>query len=123
MNEYPQSPNDYRHDGQWQQNQQWQQSQPPQPPHVQYNQQIYYQRPRTNGMGVAGFVLAVCGIVFCWIPFVNILLWILGLVFSFIGLFKAPRGLAIAGMILSFIEIIIAVIAMIIFGAALLSMN
>ena len=73
-----------------------------------------------QGIGTAGFVFALLGILLSWIPVVDFVIWFLGLLFSFIGLFKSPRGLAITGFILSIIGIII-IIA--IFGsiAALLS--
>lgn len=71
---------------------------------------------KSNGLGVAGFVISLIGIFLCWIPILNFILWILGLLFSFIGLFKAPRGLAITGMVLSLILIIILVMF---FGALL----
>lgn len=64
--------------------------------------QVVVNNKKGNGMGVAGFVLAILGIVFCWVPILNWILWLLGLVFSFIGVFRAPRGLAIAGLVLSF---------------------
>lgn len=64
---------------------------------------------RSNGMGTAGFVLALLAFFVCWVPVVDIVVWFLGALFSFIGLFKAPRGLAIAGFIISFIGIIIIV--------------
>ena len=57
-----------------------------------------------NGLATAGFVLAVCAVAFFWVPFINFILWVLGLVFSGIGYSraKAPgstgRGLAIAGL-------------------------
>ena len=75
---------------------------------------------KSNGIGTAGFVFALLGIILSWVPFVDFIIWFLGLLFSFIGLFKAPRGLAITGFILSILGIII-IIA--IFGsiAALLS--
>lgn len=60
-----------------------------------------------NGLGTAGFVLALIGLIFCWVPVIDWILWLLGLIFSFIGVFKAPRGLAIAGLVISFIGIII----------------
>lgn len=50
-----------------------------------------------NGLGVTGFVLALLGIFLFWVPFLGWLLWVLGLIFSAIGVFKTPRGLAIAG--------------------------
>ena len=71
---------------------------------------IVVEASRSNSMGVAGFIIALIGLIFCWVPVVNFILWFLGLVFSFIGLFKAPRGMAIAGFVLSLI-IIFAIIA------------
>lgn len=74
------------------------------------NQQVIInQQPteKSNGMGTAGFVLAIIGLFICWIPFLNFLIWGLGFLFSFIGLFKAPRGFAITGFVISMISIII----------------
>lgn len=72
-----------------------------------------------NGIGVAGFVLALIGLIFCWVPILNWILWILGVIFSFIGVFKKPKGLSIAGLIISFIWIIIWVAVIGAIGAAL----
>ena len=65
---------------------------------------------KSNGSGVAGFVLALLGLIFSWIPVLNWILWILGLIFSIIGVTKKPKGLAIAGLIISFIAIIISIV-------------
>lgn len=86
-----------------------QQPQQPQQPYqgatnVYVNQQ---QIRKGNGIGTAGFVLALLGLILCWIPVLNWILWLLGVIFSFIGVFRAPRGLAIAGLVISFIGIII----------------
>lgn len=62
-----------------------------------------------NAMGTAGFVLALLSFVFCWAPVLNFIIWFLGALFSFIGVFKQPKGLAITGLILSFIGIIVLV--------------
>lgn len=70
---------------------------------------VIVQGSRSNGMGTAGFVFSLLAFLVCWVPFVDIIVWFLGALFSFIGLFKAPRGLAIAGFVLSFIGIIILV--------------
>ncbi len=57
-----------------------------------------------NGIATAGFVLAVLALALFWVVVVNLILWVLGLVFSAIGYnrAKAPgspgRGLAIAGL-------------------------
>lgn len=72
---------------------------------------------KKNGIGTAGFILAIIGLVFCWVPVLDYILWFLGLLFSFIGVFKKPRGLSIAGLIISCIGIIL----IIVLGAALLA--
>ncbi|CAM3198816.1 zinc-ribbon domain-containing protein [Lactiplantibacillus plajomi] len=61
----------------------------------------------TNGMGLAGFILAVIALFTSVIPFLDWFIWFLGALFSIIGLFKQPRGFAIAGFVISFIGIII----------------
>lgn len=62
---------------------------------------------RSNGLGTAGFVLALLAFLVCWVPVLDFIVWFLGALFSFIGVFKRPRGLAIAGLIISFIGIIV----------------
>lgn len=54
-----------------------------------------------NSMGLAGFVLSIVAIFMSCIPFVNWILWLLGLIFSLMGVFKRPRCFAIAGLIIS----------------------
>lgn len=61
-------------------------------------------------MGVTGFVLAIIGFVLGWIPILNWIgwiLWLLGLIFSIIGVFKTPKGLAIAGIVISVLFLIL----------------
>ena len=70
-------------------------------------QQTIIVQKKTNGLGTAGFVLALLSFLFSWAPMVNWILWFLGALFSFIGLFKRPRGLAIAGFVISFINVFI----------------
>lgn len=73
----------------------------------------------SNGLGVAGFVFAILGLLLFWIPILGWIIWFLGGLFSFIGLFKAPRGLAIAGFILSFIDLILILAGAALFAAML----
>lgn len=68
---------------------------------------VVVQGNSSNGLGTAGFVFALLAIFVCWVPVVDFVVWFLGALFSFIGLFKKPRGLAIAGFIISFLGIII----------------
>jgi len=77
---------------------------------------------KSNGIGTAGFVLALIAIFLGWVPVLGWILWLLGLIFSFIGVFKTPKGLAIAGLVISLICVIllIAVFGALLGGAAFL---
>lgn len=88
----------------------YQQSQPQQPPYYQPQQpwqpQVIVKTSRTNGMGTAGFVLSLITLFIGWLPVIGWILWLLGLIFSLIGVFKAPRGLAIAGLVISLLGVV-----------------
>jgi hypothetical protein len=68
---------------------------------------VFIVQNKSNGVGTAGFVLALIGLLFCWVPVVDWILWILGAILSIVGCFKEPRGLAIAGVVISFIGIVL----------------
>lgn len=71
-----------------------------------------------NSAGNSGFVLSIISIFFGWIPIIGWILWFLGFLFSVIGLFKKPRGLAIAGTVISLIGIGIISLVITAFGTA-----
>ncbi len=91
---------------------QYQQTPPP-----PYGQQVppqytqpYYNQPqpsRSNGLGITGFVLSVLALLLGWVPVIGWIVWLLGLIFSLIGIFRKPRGLAIAGLLLSLLALIV----------------
>jgi hypothetical protein len=92
------------------------------PAQIPAAQNIIIQQPltasnSTNGLGIAGFILSLIALVFCWLPFINLLSWLLGLILSICGMNKKPRGLAIAGMIISIIELVLFIILLIILMA------
>lgn len=74
----------------------------------------YYVQPSTppgNGLGVAGFVTGLLGLVLCWVPAFGIILAILGVVLSGVGIAVgkkkgAPVGLAIAGLVCGIVAVI-----------------
>ncbi len=63
-----------------------------------------------NPLGIAGFILSILAILLGCVPVLGWILWILGLVFSIIGVTKEPKGFAIAGLIISFIGLILLIV-------------
>lgn len=78
---------------------------------------IIKERGRTNGVGTAGFVLALIGLFISWVPVLGWIIWVLGLILSFAGIFNRPRGLAVAGLIISLIDLILLVALVGVIGA------
>lgn len=83
------------------QNQQQQETHKAQPIIINQNN-----NSNSNPIGIAGFITSILAYLLYCIPIVGHLIWILGLVLSIIGLFNRPRGLAIAGVVISLIWII-----------------
>ena len=71
--------------------------------------------PAENGFGVTGLVLGIIGLVFSWVPGLNLLLGVLATVFGALGWRKGRTsratnaGLALAGLIMGIITIVIAI--------------
>lgn len=63
------------------------------------------QRYKSNGLGTAGFITSLLGLLLSWVPVLGWILWLVGALLSLIGVFKSPRGLAITGLILSLITL------------------
>lgn len=86
---------------------------PQQPQYQQpYQQPQYpqYQPKPVNGLGIAGFVLSLVGIIFLWVPFFDAIVSLIGLVLSGFGMKKKPNGLAIAGLVIGIIAFIVGLI-------------
>lgn len=92
--------------------------QPPYPPrgYDGYDARYPRQRSENNGIGTAGFVLALISFLGFWLPYVNGLTWLLGLIFSVIGVSRPPRGLAVAGLVISVLGLILGILAFLFFG-------
>lgn len=73
------------------------------------NQFLLVGNQKKNTVGLAGFIVALLAliIIISSIPYLGGILWLLGLVLSTIGLFKRPRGFAVAGFILSMLVVIV----------------
>ena len=68
---------------------------------------VSVEQRQSNGVGTAGFVLSLISLIFSWLPGVNFLVWFIGFILSFIGIFRKPKGLAITGLLISCIDLII----------------
>lgn len=81
-------------------------------PQSDFKQNIVIQNEvkKSNGLGTAGFIFSLLGLIFSWVPVGGWIIWVFGFLFSFIGLFKSPRGMAITGFILSLIDLIILIV-------------
>ena len=76
------------------------------------------QRYKSNGLGIAGFITSLLGLLLSWIPILGWILWLVGVLLSLIGVFKSPRGLAITGLILSLITLGIGMLFIELIGSA-----
>jgi hypothetical protein len=103
----------------------------PQPPSAHYPPQ--YQPPLPpprepqNGLGIAGFVLGLVGLLFSFIPIIGMIAWpmvIIGLVLGIVGLSKANngqannKGMAISGIALSALGLVVCILWVAVFGKA-----
>ncbi|CRK59787.1 putative integral membrane protein [Alloactinosynnema sp. L-07] len=90
-------------------------------PQQGYPAQAGYHGPAApqNGLGTAGFVTGLLGLILFWVPLIGLVLAIIGVSLSGVGMAKANRGeannkgLAIAGLVCGVIGVTIWLIAFI----------
>ncbi|MEV4145451.1 DUF4190 domain-containing protein, partial [Amycolatopsis sp. NPDC049691] len=84
--------------------------------------------PPRNGLGTAGFVLGLVGLVFSPIPFVGVVAWplvVLGLILSAVGVARVRagkatnKGLSIAGIVVSVLGLVVSVLWVVVIGKAI----
>jgi hypothetical protein len=80
------------------------------------SQTVIINSPPSNGLGVAGFIISLIGLLVT-----GGILCPVGLLLSFIALFKRPRGFAIAGTVIGAIGTLIPLAIFLIFGATVLT--
>lgn len=89
----------------------------PQPqPQPQPQRIVYVHRvERKNKIGTAGFVFAMLALFFGAIPVLGWIFWLLGIIFSSVGLGRNPKGLSPAGLIVSIFSLFLIIIVTVLF--------
>ena len=78
---------------------------------------------KSKGLAIAGMVCGICGLVFCWNPWLALILDILGIVLGSVALVKVKKGeadgkgMAIAGVVTGAVGAVISIIIAIVFAA------
>lgn len=67
-------------------------------------------RQSGNGLAIAGMVVGICGLLFCWIPFLGFLITLTGLILSAFGMKSRARGMAVAGLVTSIVGLLVALL-------------
>lgn len=85
-----------------------------------YGPQMYPVRP-SNGVGTAGFVLGLLGLLFFWVPVAGFISGILGIILGGVGMSSgkksgAPTGLATTGLILGILALVPIALVLLAFG-------
>ena len=88
--------------------------------------------PPRNGLGTAGFVVGLLGLVFSPIPFVGVVAWplvVVGLILSAVGLARVRagkatnKGLSIAGIVVSVLGLVVSILWVVVLGKAINDVN
>lgn len=86
----------------------------------------------SNGLGIAGFVVGLVGLVLSFVPLIGVVAWplvILGIVFSAVGIAKASKGratnkgLAITGLVVSIVGLAVCVLWAVVWNQAVDEVN
>ena len=83
-----------------------------QPVYVQPVVAVPAQPRKSSGMAIAGLIMGIFTLIFCWVPFVSWILGLLGLIFSIIGIAKkncGAKGAAITGLSLTILGAILGI--------------
>jgi hypothetical protein len=99
--------------------------QPPQYPPPPYGYgPAYGAAPPRNGMGTAGLVLGIIGVVLCWALWIGWVLNVLAIIFGGVGVSRANHRIATnkssatAGLILGVIGLVLGIAIWVLLGAA-----
>jgi hypothetical protein len=98
------------------------------PPGYGYPPAGGYPPPR-NGMGTAGLVLGIIGLVFCWASWVGWVLNVLAIIFGGVGIGRANhgqatnKGSAVAGLVLGLVGLVLGILLWVAVGITLFGLS
>lgn len=74
----------------------------------------------TNGLGLAGFIMSLIGLVLCWVPILKWMLLLPAFILSLVGNKRSPSKLAAIGAIVSGLILIILILRKVFFWGSLM---
>jgi hypothetical protein len=77
--------------------------------------------PQHNGKAIAGLILGIASMVFCWLWFIALPVSVVGIVMSAIGLKSQKSGVAVGGLVTSILGFILMVIILFVIGITILN--
>ncbi len=78
---------------------------------------VVVQRSESNGLGLAGFICSLIGLISCGSLFP---VGLVGLLLSFIAMFKRPRGFAVAGFVIGLVANLWIIVAVVFVGLSVI---
>jgi len=84
-----------------------------QPVYVQPVVAVPAEPRKSSGMAIAGLIMGIFTVIFCWVPVLSWILALLGLIFSIVGIAKkngGAKGAAIAGLVLTILGVILGIV-------------
>ena len=86
-----------------------------------YPEQTTPEKPM-NGLGLAGMIVGIISYIFCWIPFLGLVLGVVGTALSGVGMSRRAayklNGFAVAGLVLGIIGIVVGLVYTVVILAA-----
>ena len=80
----------------------------------------YGQEQKESSIGLIALICTIASIILCWVPILNFLLGLVGLILSIVGVTKTPRKLATIALWINIIGFILLLILMAFAGFAFL---
>jgi len=64
-------------------------------------------KKKSNNLGIASLILGISSTIFCWVPFLGIILGVLGIIFSVKQKKIFPNNINTAGLVTSIIGLVL----------------